>query len=77
MYNYTVQKRKQQLHKTTNLESVKKSMHAFYILNPFLAKLSYLNVHPLEVVSRYRDPQLHVGEKFSYLLNLTPNICKS
>ena len=25
-------------------------------------KLSYLNFQPLEVVSRYRDPQLQVGE---------------
>ena len=29
----------------------------------------------LEVVSRYRDPQLLVGEKSLYLLNLKPNIC--
>ena len=33
-------------------------------------KIFYLR----EVVSRYRDPQLHVGENFSYLLNLTPDI---
>ena len=25
---------------------------------------SYLNFHPLEVVSRYRDPQLQAGEKY-------------
>ena len=25
--------------------------------------------HPLEVVTRYRDPQLQVGENYSYLLN--------
>ena len=39
-----------------------------------------LNFHPLEVVSRYRDPQLQVGEEnraYSYLFNLRPNICKS
>ena len=30
----------------------------------------YLNFHPLEVVSRYRDPQLQVGGNYSYLLNL-------
>ena len=35
------------------------------------------NFHPLEVVSRYRDPQLQVGENYSHLLNLGPNICKS
>ena len=30
--------------------------------------------HPLEVASRYRDPQLQVGENYSYLFNLRPNI---
>ena len=38
-----------------------------YYINPLPAKLSYLNFHPLEVVSRYRDPQLQVGENYSYL----------
>ena len=33
--------------------------------------------HLLEVVSRYRDPQLKVGENDSYLFNLKPSICKS
>ena len=28
------------------------------ILNPYTAKLIYLNFQPLEVVSRYRDPHL-------------------
>ena len=46
-------------------------------VNLLPATLSYLNIHPLEVVSRYRDPQLQVGENYSYLLNLRPNICKS
>ena len=45
-------------------------------LNPFPAKLSYLNFHPLKVVSRYREPQLQVGENYSYLFNLRSNICK-
>ena len=32
-------------------------------INPLPAKLSYLNCHQLEVVSRYRDPELkQVGE---------------
>ena len=31
---------------------------------------------PLEVVSRYRDPQPQVVENYSYLLNLRPNIYK-
>ena len=46
-------------------------------INPYPAKLFYLNFHPLEVVSRYRDPQLQVGENHAYLFNLRSNICKS
>ena len=34
--------------------------------NPLPATLSYLNFNPLEIVSRYRDPQLQLGEKYSY-----------
>ena len=30
--------------------------------NPFTAKLFNLNFHPLEAVSRWRDPQLQVSE---------------
>ena len=37
------------------------------MVNPFHAKLSNLIFHPLEAVSRYRDPQLQVGEKYAYL----------
>ena len=36
----------------------------FSLSNPFPAKLIYLNFHPLEVVSRYRDPQLQVAENY-------------
>ena len=31
-----------------------------------------LHFHPLEVVSRYRDPQLQVAENYAYLCNLRP-----
>ena len=41
---------------------------------PLHAKVSYLNFHPLEVVGRYRDSQLQVGENYSDLFNLRPNI---
>ena len=34
------------------------------LYNPLPAKLFYLNFYPLEVVSRYRDPQLQVGENY-------------
>ena len=36
-------------------------------LNPLTAKLFNLNFHPLEAVSRWRDPQLQVSEKYSDL----------
>ena len=36
-------------------------------LNPLTAKLFDLNFHPLEVVSRWRDPQLQVSENCSDL----------
>ena len=39
--------------------------------------LIYLNFHPLEVLSRYRDPQLKVAENYSYLFNSGTNIWKS
>ena len=45
--------------------------------NPDPAKLFYLNFQPLEVVSRYRDPQPQVVENHSYLFNFRPNIYKS
>ena len=44
--------------------------------DPYPANLIYLNFNSLEVVYRYRDPQLQVGENYSYLLNLRQNICK-
>ena len=34
---------------------------------PYPAKLGNLNFQPLEVVSRYRDPQPQVVENYSYL----------
>ena len=39
---------------------------------PYPAKLIYWNFHPLEVASRYHDPQY-----YSYLFYLSTNICKS
>ena len=35
-----------------------------HFLNPYPAKLPHLNVQPLEVVSRYRDPQPQVAENY-------------
>ena len=47
------------------------------LLDPCPAKLIYLNFQPLEVVSRFRDPQLQVLENHSCLFNLRPEIYKS
>ena len=33
--------------------------------------LIYLNFHPLEVVTRFLDRQLQVGENSKYLVNLS------
>ena len=38
------------------------------LINYYPAKLINLNFHPLEVVFRYRDPQLQVGENKPYFL---------
>ena len=47
-------------------------------IDPFPAEASQVIFHPLEVVSRYRDPQPQVGENHLHLFNLRPiNICKS
>ena len=35
-----------------------------HFINPLTAKLINLNFHPLEVVSRWRDPQLQVSENY-------------
>ena len=37
--------------------------------NPLTAKLFNLNFHPLEIVSRWRDPQLQVGENIQIWQN--------
>ena len=44
-------------------------------ITPYPEKLIDLNFHPLEVVSRYRDPQFQVGEKYLFVYFGT-NICK-
>ena len=37
-----------------------------YYFIPYTDKLNNLDLQPLEVVSGYRDPQLQVGENYSY-----------
>ena len=37
-------------------------LYIAFLFNPQSAKFIYLNFQPLEVVSRYRDPQLQVAE---------------
>ena len=46
-------------------------------INTYPAELNYLNFQPLEIVSRYRDPQTQVVENYSYLFNLRLNLYKS
>ena len=46
----------------------KKTIQSF---NPLTTKLFNLNFHPLEVVSRWRDPQLQVSENYSDLTKWT------
>ena len=36
-------------------------------VNPLGAALDNLNFHPLEGVSRFRDPHLQVGENYAFL----------
>ena len=40
---------------------------SFVHFNPLTARLFNLNFHPLEVVSRWRDPQLQASENYSDL----------
>ena len=49
----------------------------FQGINPYPAELIYLNFQPIEVVSRYRDPQPKVVENYLYFFNLRPYIYKS
>ena len=49
----------------------------FFRVNPLTAKLFNLNFHPLEVVSRWRDPQLQVRENYSCLTKWRSTLFKS
>ena len=46
-------------------------------VKPLTAKLFNLNFHLLEVVSRWRDPQLQVSENYSDLTNWRSTLFKS
>ena len=47
-----------------------------YLFNPLAAKLFNLNFHPLEVVSRWRDPQLQVSKNYSDLTKWRSTVFK-
>ena len=47
------------------------------VFNPFTAKLFNLNFHPIEVVSRWRDPQLQVSENYLDLTKWRSTLLKS
>ena len=59
-----------------NLKKIvgKSDNKAFMRVNPYPAKVIYLNYQLLEVVSRYRDPQHQVVAKYSYRFNLMAQI---
>ena len=52
-------------------------LHVNVSSNPYPAESIHLNFQPRKVVSRYRDPQPHVVENYSYLFNFRLNIYKS
>ena len=52
-------------------------LHVNVSSKPYPAESIYLNFQPRKVVSRYRDPQPHVVENYSYLFNFRLNIYKS
>ena len=66
-----------QIHENHNKSTVVQKGSAQNNINPYPAKLFYLNFYPLEVASPYRDPQLRVGGNFAYLFNLKTKICKT
>ena len=80
LFSWSAERTKQNL-KSANERSYS-SLANHHSLRPELitviesAKLNNLNFRPLEAVSRYRDPQLQVGENYSYLFNLRPNISR-
>ena len=47
-----------------------------HLINPWTAKLFNLNFHSPEVVSRWRDPQLHLSENYSDLIKWRSTILK-
>ena len=55
------------------------TLQAFLLwwVNPLTAKLFNLNFHSLEVVSRWRDPQLQVSENYSDLTKWRSILFKS
>ena len=53
-----------------------RKLYDLYQFNPFTAKLFNLNFLPLEVVSRWRDPQLQVSENYSDLTKWRSTVFK-
>ena len=54
---------------------LERTLRSLTLKGPESAKLDNLGFRPLEVLSHYRDPQLQVGENYSYLFNLISNSC--
>ena len=51
-------------------------MFVIYLVTPSTAKLFNINIHPPEVLSRWRDPQLQVSENYSDLTKWKLHIFK-
>ena len=62
---------------SVSLGGIENKIWAKLVSTLALISVIYLNFYPLEIVSRYRDPQLQVIENYSYVFNLSTNICKS
>ena len=60
-----------------NFEYICHSISHIHAINPLTAKLFNLNFHPLEVVSRWRDPQLQMSENYSDLTKWRSTLFKS
>ena len=72
---YYIARHKWVKNKNDNLE-IKGLISSGRQFSPLTVKFFNLNFHPLEVLSRWRDPQLQVGGNYSYLTKLTSTVFK-
>ena len=75
MYSNKMERANQDIDDDFKLKKKSFGLHGLYT-NISTAKLFNLNFHPLEVVSRWRDPQLQVGENYSDLTKSRSTVFK-